>query len=802
MIQDIRHAFRSLRRRPGSTGLAIAALALGIGANAAIFSFVEGIVIRPLPFPGSDRLVDLTQSEGPRSTSLGAVSPRDLEDFKALDQVFAGLAGSARDGKNVSFAGSPERLSGLAIEPAYLDVLGVYPPLGRAFAANEDQEGNDAVVILSRRLFERRFDSDPKVLTQSILMDGRPYRVVGVMPRDFKTPEDLQGFGPIDYFVPGVIPADVRQNRGEHILDVVGRLRPGVTLAHANAALSEVSARIARSEGGDHQGSRAEVRLLQDVVAGPLKTPMLLLFGASALIFLIASVNVAALLAARAVEERREVAVRVALGASRGRVVRESLVRSLVLATAGCGVGLMAAFWLKALLVASAPPRTPRLEEIDINGGVIAVASLLSLLGAGLFGILPVLTASRTQAAETLRSGSRGGGGRVTRRARSVLVALEIGLAILPLVGATLLVRSLGSLRGVDLGFETDRVLVATLPLPDGRYPDGDARFAFFEALLARVTALPGVEAAGVANRFPLRGGWTSGILFDGEAPGAGHDVAFQAVGGDYFQALGISLKQGRRFEATDVKGAPAVAVVNARFARALSKGDPIGQRFRRGPDRPWITVVGVVSDIRRDGKAADIEPQVYLNAAQTDLYPVRLADFAIRVSGDPAALVKPLQDAVWAIDAEQPLMNVRTLSETVEGTLSLRRFQTLLLALFAGLALLLALVGVYGVVGSTVAQRTQEIGVRMAIGAGASSIARMVVRQSLGPAVAGLTLGMAGAAAMARGMSGLVFGIAALDPATFALAPLALLAAVALASLVPALRAARVEPTTALRDE
>jgi predicted permease len=354
----------------------------------------------------------------------------------------------------------------------------------------------------------------------------------------------------------------------------------------------------------------------------------------------------------------------------------------------------------------------------------------------------------------------------------------------------------------VDLGFETDRVLVATLPLPDGRYPDGDARFAFFETLLAQVKALPGVEATGVANRFPLRGGWTSGILFDGEAPGAGHDVAFQAVGGDYFQALGISLKQGRRFEATDVKGAPAVAVVNARFASALSKGDPIGQRFRRGPDRPWITVVGVVSDIRRDGKAASIEPQVYLSAAQTDLYPVRLADFAIRVSGDPAALVKPLQAAVWAIDAEQPLMNVRTLSETVEGTLSLRRFQTLLLALFAGLALLLALVGVYGVVGSTVAQRTHEIGVRMAIGAGASSIARMVVRQSLGPAVAGLTLGMAGAVAMARGMSGLVFGIAAVDPATFAFAPLALLAAVALASLAPALRAARVEPTTALRDE
>lgn len=802
MLNDLRLALRSLRRRPSSTGLAVTALALGIGANAAIFSFVDGIVLRPLPYPESDRLVDLTQAEGPRSTSMGAVSPRDLEDFKALGGIFAGLAGSMRDGKNVSFTGSPERLSGLAIEPGYFDVLGVHPGLGRGFAANEDREGNDAVVILSHRLYERRFDSDPAVLARSILMDGRSYRIVGVMPGDFRTPEDLQAFGPIDYFVPGVIPADMRQNRGEHILDVVGRLQPGVTPSQANAALVEVAARVARTETGNSGMARAEVRPAQEVIAGPLKTPMFLLFAASALIFFIACVNVASLLATRAVEEGREVAVRVALGASQGRVVRESLMRSLLLAFAGCGLGLAVAHGLRALLVAVAPARTPRIEEIAINGGVIAVASLLSILGACLFGVLPALAVSRAQASDALRAGTRAVPGRGTTRGRFVLVALEIGLAVLPLVGATLLVRSLASLRGVDLGFETERVLVASLPLPDRRYPDGDARFSFFDALSERARTLPGVEAVGFANRFPLRGGWTSGIFFDRGSDEASHDVAFQAVGGDYFQALGISLLRGRRFEASDVKEAPAVAVVNERFARALLKGDPLGQRFRRGPDRPWVTIVGVVSDIRRDGKAADLEPQAYLAAAQTGLYPVRLADFAIRTSGDPNALVKPLQAAVWAIDAEQPLMNVRTLSETVSGTLSPRRFQTLLLALFAGLALLLALIGVYGVVGATVAQRTQEIGVRMALGARASAIGRMVVAQSLGPALVGVAAGLAGATFMARAMSSLVFGIKALDPATFMAAPLALLIAAALASLVPARRAARVEPITALRDE
>jgi predicted permease len=338
--------------------------------------------------------------------------------------------------------------------------------------------------------------------------------------------------------------------------------------------------------------------------------------------------------------------------------------------------------------------------------------------------------------------------------------------------------------------------------LPDGRYPGGDERLAFFESLAERARALPGVEAVGFANRFPMRGGWGSGIQFDGDGDAAYRDVPFQAVGGDYFKSLGISLLRGRAFEATDRKGAPGVAIVNERFVRAHLKGDPLGQRFRRGPERPWITIVGVVSDVRREGKAGDLEPQAYLAAAQTDLYPVRLADFAVRARGNPAGLIKPLQAAVWAMDAEQPLMNVRTLSETIDSALSPRRFQTLLLSLFAALALLLALIGVYGVVGTTVAQRTQEIGVRMALGARSSSIARMVVRQSLGPASIGLVLGLLAAGSLARAMSGLVFGISAIDPATFVGAPAALLFAVVLASLIPALRASRVEPTTALRDE
>lgn len=802
MLNDLRLALRGLRRRPASTALAVTALALGIGANAAVFSFVDGIILRPLPFPEPDRLVDVTESEGMRSTSLGAVAPRDLQDFRAMDGTFQALSGSMRDGKNVSFTGSPERLTGLAVDPDYFKVLGIQPSLGRPFAADEEQPGNDAVVILSHRLFERRFDSTADILSRSIVMDGRAYRVVGVMPRDFKTLDDLDASAQIDYFVPAVLEAAVRANRGEHILDVVARLQPGVSVAAANTALLEISKRIAASEPDTNQDVRAVARPAQDVIAGPLKTPMLLLLAASALIFLIAAVNVGSLLAARAVEERRDVAVKVALGASRSRVVRESVVRSVLLAASGCALGLLTAFWLKGVLVAVAPARTPRLGEIALSGAGIAVACLLSIIGAALFGVLPALAVSRAEAADALRTGSKSSVSRRTRRGRSALLALEMGLSILPLVGATLLVRSLAALRGVDLGFETDRVLVANLPLPEGRYKTADARFDFFERLAERARALPGVEAVGFANRFPMRGGWISGIQFDGGGPDAFRDVAFQAVGGDYFQALGLALRRGREFESNDRTGAPPVAVVNEAFVRAHLAGDPIGQRFRRGPDRPWISIVGVVSDIRREGKTGEVEPQAYLAAAQTELYPVRLADFALRARTRPEGLIKPLQAAVWSLDPEQPLMNVRTLSETIDGALSPRRFQTLLLALFAGLAVLLSLIGVYGVVTTTVAQRTQEIGVRMALGARAATVARMVLAQSMAPLVLGLTLGLLASAGLARAMSGLVFGIGVLDPLTFVSVPLLLLLLAALACLAPTLRAARVEPVTALRDE
>ena len=802
MMNDLRLAIRGLARRPSSTLLAILALALGIGANAAILSFVEGIVLKPLPYENPDRLIQLRQTSGMRTTSLGAVSPRDLEDFRALNDIFAGLAGTERDGKNVSFAGSPERLVGLAIDSSYFNVLGVTPAIGRAFATAENETGNDTVVILSDRLFARRWNRDPQILERSVLMNGRAHRIVGVMPAGFRTPDDLAAIGQIDYFVPQVIEPSVRVNRGEHILDVIGRLQPGVTIAQANAALDHTSARIAASDPSTSQNVKAIVGPLQEFVSGSLPTPMILLFCASALIFFIAAVNVASLLAARAVEESREVAVRVALGASKGRVVRESMVRSLLLAFAGCALGLLTAFALKSALLSIAPPRTPRLEEISIDAGVVGGAMLLSVAGAALFGLMPAFLVSRAQATSALRSGGRAGSPSGLTRGRAALVTLEIALAVLPLVGATLMIRSLAALRGVDLGFETDQVLVANLPLPEGRYATGDARFAFFESVAERARALPGVEAVGFANRFPMRGGWGSGIQFDGEGQDTFHDVGFQAVGGDYFKALGIPLQRGRALGSRDVKGAPPVAVVNQRFVTSFLKGDPIGQRLRRGADRPWISIVGVVADIRRDGKTGEVEPQAYLSAAQTDLYPVRLADIALRSRVDPSGLIRPLQDVVWSVDAEQPLMNVRTLSETVDTALSLRRFQTLLLAMFAGLALLLALIGVYGVVTTTVARRTQEIGIRMALGARAGAIARMVVSQSMRPALVGMTVGIGASVFAVRAMSSLVFGVNVLDPGTFAAVPAVLLAAVAAASLIPAMRASKVEPSTALRDE
>lgn len=803
MLNDIRFAVRSLLRRPGSTAVGVAALALGIGANAAILGFIQGIVLKPLPYPDADRIVDLSQTDGLRSTRRTSVSPRDLEDFRTLETTFSGLAGYARDGRNVSFAGSPERMTGLLVEPNYLDVLGVAPALGRGLVAGEDTAGRDDVVVISHRVFERRFGSSSEALKQSLIMDGRAYRIVGVMPRSFRTPDELAAIWTVDYIAPGVLPDGVRRNRGEHILNVVGRLRPGVTLAQANAAVAARAEALAKAEPATNKDTGAMVRGGAEIVSGPLQTPLFLLFGASGLIFVIAAVNVASLLAARAVDESREVAVRVAIGASRGRVIRESLSRSVVLALAGCGAGLAVASAAQRLLRWAAPERTPRLEEVSIDATVVVAAAVVSILGAAVFGLLPALAASRARATEALRSGARSGSGRDTRQGRNVLVAAEIALAVIPLVGATLLIRSIQELRAVDLGFETARVLVANLPLPERRYATPESRFAFFEAVSERVRALPGVEAVGYANRFPMRGGWTSGILLDGGGETA-KDAAFQAVGGDYFRALGMTLLRGRALDATDAAQTPPVAVVNQTFANLYlsSRADPIGGRFRRGRTAPWIEVVGIVSDIRRDGPASPVEPQAYLAAGQTGLYPVRLSDIALRATVPPLTLTKSLEAAVLAVDAEQPLTNVRTLAETYEGAAAQRRFQALLLALFAALAVALAMVGVYGIVSSTFARRTSEIGLRMALGAGASDVGRMILRESLGPAVLGLALGLLGSLALARGMRELLFGVSPFDPVTFAFVAAALLVVVFIASGAPAMRAASIQPSTALRDE
>jgi predicted permease len=811
VVRDARHALRMLAKSRAFTTASVATLALGIGANTAIFSLVDAVLLRPLPYTGAARLVALWERPStPAAADLAqsdrlAVAPANLADYRRA-RAFDRVAAFAAVARNLTGAGTPERLLGEAVTAEYFEVLGARPAFGRAFRDVEHQVGGPQVVVLSDGLWRQRFGADPGVLGRTIALDQRAYEVVGVMPPDFRAVTAFRSANGGRFWIPLAFDAELLANRQDHEVEVVARLAPAVTIDAARAELKAIAASLSatlpagQASGVDIAGLNGD--LVRDV------SPMIVALAcAVGVILLIACLNVANLFVVRSIARQRELAVRLGRGAARARGVGVRFTASGVLSVLGAAAGVALAYALVRVLVAAAPAAIPHLDRVAIDARVLAFTAITSLVVGIVFGLLPLRQVAQSRPSDVLKQSERAVGGAWVWRWRSGAMVAEIALSLALLVGAGLMARSLLAIAHVDLGFDPDGVVAANIALPESRYPTPVARHAFFEALAAKVSALPGVTTVAYGNRLPLRGNWISGF---GLEPGPDvpptetpTSTGFQAVNPEYFQLFGLSARRGRLLAAADTRTSQPVAVVSENFSRTFLGGaDPIGHRIRRFDKAPWITIVGVVADIRRQGRLEPEIAQVYLAAAQTDLYPLRLTDLAVRADRDAAALAPQILAAVWALDPDQTVTNVRTLDEVLALEVADRRFQALLFALFAVLAFLLAMVGVYGVVGYAVAQRRPEIGLRLALGADRRRITAWLVGQMSRLVAAGAAIGLVTALSLSRLVRGLLFQVAPTDAMTYAVATLSI-AVIALATCAVVVhRASGLDPTTALRAD
>ncbi len=804
LTQDLRLAARLLARAPLFTAVAAGTLALGIGANTAIFSFVQGVLLEPLPYPRPERLLtvweDHTGRGGPEQEWTGLSA---LEDWQAESRPFQGLAGFAGWGPNLTGAGEAERLAGLAVSDEYFQVLGVEPAYGRVFLPAEGLAGAERVVVLSDALWRQRFGADPALLGRAILLNGEPHSVVGILPAGAAAPIGTTAavFRPLRH-------DSTQPDYGNYYIRVIGRLRPGMSAEAARGDMERVFAALAERQPESYRDVRPRLLPLLDTVVGPAKRALLVLFGAVGLVLLIACANVAHLLLVRASARGREMAIRSALGARRRQIVRQLMTESLLLAGGGGALGLLLGTWGIGLLRALAPAGAPRLEGVGIDLPVFAFTLAASLLAGLLFGLVPALQAARPDLARSVKEGSRGAGsGTAARRLRGALVAGEVALSLTLLVAAGLLIQSFVRVLAVDPGFRPRNLLLARLALPDASYPEEAQVVSFYDQVLERLAARPGVEAAAAVSVAPLSGNETDwSFLIEGAPlPEPGHEPAtpYRAATPGSFRALGIPVLRGRAIAPADRAGAPPVVVVNESFAERWFPGqDPLGRRIRMGgldSERPWMTIVGLVGDVRHRGLDQPPRGEVFLPHAQLAAGAMTLV---VRTAGDPLALVPALRAEVRALDRDVPLDGVETMEAVVASSVATSRFTTVLLLAFAGIALVLAAVGIYGVTAYTVAQRAHEIGVRMALGADRRRVLGLVVRQGMAPTLAGIALGLAGALAATRALGALLFEVTPHDPATFAGVAVLLAAVALLANILPARSATAVQPVAALREE
>jgi predicted permease len=805
ILQDLRYSLRMLANRPGFTVIAVLALALGIGANSAIFSVVNTVLLRPLPYANPEKLAlvwtyfgpDLPQNwvSGPELADMRERSTM-IEDFAALTYPSVSLTGS----------GEPEQVQGAAVTANFFPTLGVQPVQGRSFTEAEDRPGGDRVVVLSHGFWKRRFAENLDIINQTISLEGQNATVIGVMPEGFGIlPPDAQSPRNIEIWVP--MATDFRQlNRGNHGMRVIARIRPEYTLAQAQEEMKQISADL------DNEfykfGFGINIVPLHGHVVKTVRPMLWVLLGAVGFVLLIACTNVANLLLARAVAREKEIAIRTALGAGRWRLIRQLLTESIVLAVASGAIGLLLAYLGLKALVAAAPDNVPRLNEMSIDARVLVFTIGVSMLTGIVFGLVPAFQASKPDLNETLKEGGRGStGGARGRMIRSVLVVAEVAFALVLLTGAGLMIRSFLLLQEVKPGFNPDHLLTLRLRLPQTKYSDAAQLTPFYQRLIERVRALPGVKTVGTVSHLPLSGAYQSGTITV-EQPSASIDNASfecdrRITSPDYFEAMGIEVMNGRAFNDHDAQGGQMVCIIDETFARRFwPNEDPLGKRAKIGgaqSTNPWLTIVGVVAHVKHYGLNAQGREFIYFPYQQA---PARQMFLAVRTEGDPSNLIGAVRNEIAAIDPDQPIADIRNMEQIVYGSVAQPRFNMLMLGIFAAVALILAAVGVYGVMNYSVAQQTHEIGIRMALGAQQSHILSMVIRQGFLLVGMGVAIGLLGAFFVTQFMSSLLYGVKAMDPTTFG-GVAVILALVALtASYIPARRAARVDPMIALRYE
>jgi predicted permease len=811
LLRDIRFGLRTLRKSPGFAAVAIFTLALGIGANTAIFSVIDAVLLRPLPFPQSDRLATIWGTHSKLHETQRPLSYPDVVDLQKLNTVFENVA--AYDEGSATLTGVREalHLNGARVSANMFSLLGVSPILGRGFLPGEDRAGN-YVVVLSYGLWQSQFQGDPSAIGHSVEIEGRGYTIVGVMPRGFTFPLDSDPpklwitFSGLATPVNGQKPDSER--RGSHFLACIARLKPGVTMAQANQDTEMVGRWLTKehSDTNKYLGMRAVPAL--HALVGDVQRPLYILLGAVGLVLLIGCANVANLLLARTTGRRREVAIRTALGATRGRIARQLLVESGLLSLAGGACGLLVAIWGTALFARIGADQIPRLAGAHLDARALLFTFLAAVGTALLFGIAPALHLSRAEQTEMLKESGRGTGHSARQnRLRSLLVVTEIALATILVTGAGLLVRSLLNIENVNPGFNPHGVLTYTVDLPGSRYPKPEQAARFFRDLFERVRAIPGIESASGTVPLPLSGDVIRTSYEIEGRPLGNHDsphVHLRAVGLNYFRTMEIPLLQGRVFNASDTTGKADVVIVNNQLVEEMLPGEnPLGKRIKPGISSngkaPWREIVGVVGDVKHEGLDRGDTPECYVPEDQIGFSSM---SGVVRSNLAPGSLVPAIRAAAQAIDKDVPIYAVKTMDEYVAESVTLPRLDSTLLAIFAGLALVLALIGVYGVMSYGVAQRTNEIGIRMALGAQRGDLLQLVLRQGLGIAVLGVAIGTTGAFGVSQLLAKLLFGVPPGDPLTFAGVAAALVACAMAACYVPARRAMRVDPMTALRHE
>ena len=806
---DLKYGLRMLARTPSFTLVAIGVLAVGIAAGTAIFSVVNAVLLRPLPYVEPDRLLLVQESLPKLYLRTGAVSAAEYWDYKEGNEVFSDIACYTVETLNLTGQGEAARIQVARVSASLFPLLGVPTKLGRTFTETEDRQGAGDVIIISERLWRTRFGSDAQIAGRSIKLDEKPYTIIGVMPARFQFPSTDSTFSDaVDLWVPLAMTDEEKKGRANSFdYGVIGRLKPGISIEQARSDIEAVAARMQQAHPEVYKGNieiAASVIGLEQQMVKPVRMVLLVLFGAVGLVLLVGCANVANLLLARSQARVKEMAIRTAVGASSRRLLRQLLTESLLLALLGGGLGLLLASWAVDLIVRFGPSNLPRLLEVNLDLRVLLFAFGVSVLTGVIFGLAPAVQCSRVNLNESLKeSGGRASGARASKRIRGALIVFETASALVLLIGAGLLIHSFIRLLRVPPGFNPEGVVIARTSMPATRYPKIELGKAMYKRALESIETLPGVEAVSVASNLPLADDWKIGFRIEGEDQSTYYTSSNTWVSTDYFRAMGIQLNSGRTFTEDDREGITPVVVISQSFARKFwPDEDPIGKRIRWGGwGVEWLTVVGVVADVRVSSLESQPEPASYMPIFQVSRTR-RNVVFVARTSGDPTALVSAIRDRIRAVDEELPVYDVRTMNNVIAESVEQRRFAMLLISIFAAVALFLASVGLYAVMSNLVAQRTREIGVRMALGAGRVDVLKLVLRHGAMMTLIGVALGLACSFALTRVLSSMLFGVSATEPLVFILIPLVLTSVALGACLVPARRATRVDPMVALRYE